>query len=60
MAEVIYQATRHSCLKEIEMDIDEKALDLGSIVQCSCGSQYIRRENQIDGPFWARHLSPER
>ena len=51
MAEVIKRAQRHNCHEEIkEVDVD---LYLGSIVKCSCGKQYIKRDDQRDGLYWA-------
>jgi hypothetical protein len=56
MAEVIYQAIRHNCYEEIGADIDEKAMYLGSIVKCSCGQHFIKRDGQRDGQFWEKYM----
>jgi hypothetical protein len=60
MAEVIYQAIRHNCLEEIDMDIDGN-LYLGSIVKCSCGQHFIKRDSQRDGQYWEKYsmVSPQ-
>lgn len=55
MAEVIYQAIRHVCLEEINADIDENALYFGSIVKCSCGQHFIKRESPRDGAYWEKY-----
>jgi hypothetical protein len=28
-------------------------LYLGSVVECSCGKQFIKRDDQRDGNYWA-------
>ena len=41
----------HPCYDELR-DLP-KSLYVGSIVECSCGRRYIRREDQRDGMYWA-------
>lgn len=54
MAKVIKATTRHVCREEIK-EVDSADLYLGSIVECSCGKQFIKRDDQRDGPYWADH-----
>lgn len=50
MAKVIKRTERHNCHEEIkEVDVD---LYLGSIVECSCGNRFIKRDDQRDGNYW--------
>lgn len=52
MARLIYLAIRHRCTEEIDEDPKLKGLYIGSIVECSCGEWFIRREDQRDGEYW--------
>jgi hypothetical protein len=54
MAKVIKRTERHNCREEIaQLEGHERPLWLGSIVECSCGMQYVKREDQRDGEYWA-------
>ena len=41
----------HGCTAELATIAED--LWLGSIVECSCGQQYVRRDDQRDGLYWA-------
>jgi hypothetical protein len=54
MADIIKRTERHNCHEEItasELD----GLYYGSVVECSCGKQYIKRDDQREGAYWADH-----
>lgn len=51
MAKIIKQVRRpHGCTAELAAITED--LWIGSIVECSCGQRYERRENQLDGSYW--------
>lgn len=52
MAKIIKEEVYHNCQVEIR-GVDRPDLYLGSIVECSCGKQFIKTENQRDGMYWA-------
>lgn len=52
MAKVIKAVKRHSCHEELET-VDAADLWLGSVVECSCGNRFERRDSQLDGLYWA-------
>lgn len=53
MAEVIKAVSKpHDCYRELQDDLADCELWLGSVVECSCGQQFIRAENQRDGLYW--------
>lgn len=42
----------HPCLSEIDRDIDTPSLGLGSVVQCSCGKQFMLHQSPRDDVYW--------
>lgn len=54
MALIVRLTTRHNCREEIARDI-KQAVWFATIVECSCGEQYIWADDQRDGPHWAHH-----
>jgi len=46
----------HGCTAELATIRED--LWIGSIVECSCGQRYERRENQLDGMYWAPLPAP--
>lgn len=52
MAKVIRRVERaHPCHTELA-ELDTRALECGSVAECSCGRLYTLRENQRDGMYW--------
>ncbi len=52
MVEIIKEVRRpHGCTAELATVTED--LWVGSVVKCSCGQRYERRENQRDGLYWA-------
>jgi hypothetical protein len=51
MAKVIQATSRHNCREEIA-EIDGPDLYLGSVVECSCGKRFTKRNDQRDGDWW--------
>ncbi len=49
----IIKEVRRPCDCTAELAAITEDLWLGSIVECSCGQQYIRRDSQRDGIHWA-------
>lgn len=58
MASVISRPSTHNCRAEIAEDLLEAELPVGTIVECSCKRQFVRRDDQRDGLYWAD--SPQR
>jgi hypothetical protein len=56
VATVIKRTERHDCLQEVA-DVDE-GLYVGSEVECSCGQQFVKRDDQRDGLYWAKKKPP--
>lgn len=52
MAKVIKTVARHVCQEELA-DLDTSVLWIGSVAECSCGKQFVRRDDQRDGMYWA-------
>ena len=55
MAEIVKLVTRHNCREEIAADINIDEVYLGTVVQCSCGNQFVCADDQRDGAYWAEH-----
>lgn len=51
-ARLIKETHPHSCHEELRELGDPY---IGSIAECSCGQQYIRKEQQFDGRYWSEH-----
>jgi hypothetical protein len=54
MAEVVHRVNRpHPCRDEIAaLEAAEPPLDIGTVVKCSCGKKFVKREDQREGFFW--------
>lgn len=54
MAKMIKEVLRpHPCREEIAKDLGAFDLRPGSIAECSCGKQFVLRDDQRDGLYWA-------
>ncbi len=49
MARLVHETQYHSCAEELRSLGNPY---LGSIAECSCGNQFIRRDDQRDGYYW--------
>lgn len=54
MATVVYVPDQHRCHDELKQ---LGQMPLGTVAECSCGIQYVRRDDQRDGPYWAKKTS---
>ena len=54
MAHIIYAPDQHDCHSELrELDhLQVNLLPLGTVAECSCGKQYIKRDTQFHGRYW--------
>lgn len=56
MAKIIHTPSLHdtgiACQKEFA---ELGPIPVGTIAECSCGDQYICRDEQKDGPYWAEY-----
>lgn len=55
MARIVKHTKRpHDCRAELGREIIEE-IYFGTVVECSCGNQFMWVEHQIDGPYWVDH-----
>lgn len=62
MARIVKRVDRHNCYEEVKA-AEEPDLWYGSVIECSCGSRFVKSEGQLDGAYWAQvpdiHGRPE-
>lgn len=54
MARVISIPDQHRCLDELDQLGPQP---IGTVAECSCGTNYVVREHQLDGPYWAKQTT---
>ncbi len=48
---VIHTPDQHRCDDELKTFGPQP---IGTIAECSCGTRYVMRDEQRDGPYWAK------
>jgi hypothetical protein len=51
MARIIYIPEQHNCHDELK---PFDPMPVGTVAECSCGTKWVMRDDQRDGPYWAK------